>query len=642
MSPTAIVPMPPAHPQALRRTARPALPLAALALGALLASCSLVEPPGGQPSRPAPTPASGPDRTAGRPADPAALVAAARAAEADALKSAGEARERALAEAVRRWLAAGDGGAAARLYSQLGPGTPPQVHRVLLGADVALAQGQPARATALLNQLKPPLPPGSEPGVLEVRSRIAFATGKALEGTSLAVSRERLLATEALPAARARLWDGLRAAATRGADLSAPPGTEPVTAGWLDLARQAQLGDRSPAQRVTLLREWQRRNPQHPANAAFVSAMLQAPAVSADYPARVALLLPVTGRAQVAGGALRDGFLAAFYAQPTGQRPRVQVYDTATDAAAAYQQAVADGAEVVVGPLTKDEVTSVARVADGRVTVLALNFLPDGASAPSRFYQYSLAPEDEAAQVARRLVAEGRRNGIALVPQGEWGQRVLQAFESTLRPGGGRLLATRVYATDTTDFTAPILQLLGVEDGKARHKRLVQATGTPLQFNPRRRSNIEFVFMAGQPQAARLIRPQLRFHFAGDLPVYSTAEVFDPNPRANVDLEGVMFPDMPWMIAPEPGQPDVRNALQAAWPDRLRRRGRLYAMGFDAYRIMAELRAGRDAFREPVQGMTGRLSVDLDRRIHRELEWLQLREGEPRVLPPADFAGGGR
>ena len=45
---------------------------------------------------------------------------------------------------------------------------------------------------------------------------------------------------------------------------------------------------------------------------------------------------------------------------------------------------------------------------------------------------------------------------------------------------------------------------------------------------------------------------------------------------------------------------------------------------------------------EGVQGMTGRLSVDADRRIHRELEWLQLRDGEPRVLPPADFAGGGR
>ena len=166
----------------------------------------------------------------------------------------------------------------------------------------------------------------------------------------------------------------------------------------------------------------------------------------------------------------------------------------------------------------------------------------------------------------------------------------------------------------------------------------MQALGTPLEFAATRRNNIEFVFIAGQPQAARLIRPQLRFHYAGDLPVYATSEIYDPSPKANLDLEGVMFPDMPWMIDPDPAAVDVRNDLRAAWPERFRRRGRLYALGFDAYAAVSEIMTSRNPFRMPLSGMTGRLTVDAGRRLHRELEWLQIRGGELRSLPPAGLA----
>jgi outer membrane PBP1 activator LpoA protein len=408
------------------------------------------------------------------------------------------------------------------------------------------------------------------------------------------------------------------------------------------LARTAAQADHSPGQRTALLREWRQRHPEHPANGPLVISMIEASPPALPPSGRLALLVPLSGRAQSAGVAVRDGFLAAFYAQPPAARPQVRIYDTGTDALAAYQRALTEGAEAVVGPLTKEDVVALARSGEVRVPTLALNFLPADIPPPAKLYQYSLAPEDEAVQVARRLIAEGRRHGIALLPAGEWGQRVLQAFETTLTGGGGRLIAKRVYATDTSDFTDPILALLGVDEAKARHHKLTQVLGEPLEFNARRRSNIEFVFIAGQPQAARLIRPQLRFHFAGDLPVYATSDIYDPNPKANLDLEGVMFPDMPWMIDPEATAADVRNDLRQAWPDRLRRRGRLYALGFDAYAVLTEIRVAREPFHSPLAGMTGRLTVDTARRIHRDLEWLQLRGGEPRVLAPASLAQPGQ
>lgn len=612
-----------------RSAGRPATLL--LGLG-LLAACSLTSPP--ESPATAPRTATGvvtPSTTTTTPT-PAEAVALARRAEERAAMESGEARRATLQSAVGYWLTAGDGGAAARVLAMLGNTKTPTESQVLLGVEVALAQGQPAKAAQWLDRLPAGTPPSA--AIDWARARTALVRGQAAIGVRWAVEAPDALRTRGAARPDDRLWQQLRAAARRGADLSLPAGASPLVAGWLELARTAEQAAQLPARRDALLGEWRRRFPEHPANGPLVVSMLQA-SPSPSSPGRVALLLPLSGKAQSSGQTVRDGFLAAWYAQQPADRPEVAVMDTGTDAAGAYQRAVAEGATAVVGPLTKEEVVAVSRAADGRLPILALNFLTEGTPAPARLYQYSLAPEDEAIQVAQRLVAEGRRHGIALLPAGEWGARVLRAFESSLAADGGRLIAKRTYAPDTADFTAPILELLGVDEAKSRHQKLAQVLGHPLEFAATRRSNIEFVFIAGQPQAARLIRPQLRFHYAGDLPVYATSEVYDPNPKANLDLEGVMFPDMPWMIEPDPSAVDVRNDLRNAWPERYRRRGRLYALGFDAYAALAEVRGSRQPFANPVSGLTGRLWVDANRRLHRRLEWVQVRGGELRVLPPA-------
>lgn len=667
MEPDVIVPMQHARMQApwqgsggVRRcTGRPGhWCLAAAALATLLvAGCSLTTPPLPTVAKQAPT-ATTAESAPAPVKSPAAAAAAARAAEARAARLAGQAREAALEEATASWLAAGDGGAAARVFTQLGNPKVPAESRALLASEVALAQGQPARAAQWLDRLPAASP---SPAVRWARARVAFARGQAGLGVQLAAALPPLAIrpdnqrNAPAPARHGadrpgadrpgadrpgadRLWAHLRAAAKRGADLSPPAGANPAVVGWLDLARTALRAEQSPGSRATLFQGWRLRHPEHPANGPLVVSMIEASPPQLPANNRIALLLPLSGRAQAAGTSVRDGFLAAWYARPSSGRPKVEVYDTGSDPLAAYRRAIGEGAQAVVGPLTKEDVAVVARASMPGIPLLALNFLPEGTPAPPGVYQYSLAPEDEAAEVARRLVAEGRRHGIALVPTGEWGQRVQRAFEDALRAGGGRLIAIRNYAPDTADFTAPILELLGVDEAKGRHRKLVQALGSPLEFASTRRHNIEFVFIAGQPQAARLIRPQLRFHYAGDLPVYATSEVYDPNPKANLDLEGVMFPDMPWMIAPEPTAIDVRNDLSAAWPERFRRRGRLYALGFDAYAALAEITASGTPFRQPLAGMTGRLTVDSGRRLHRELEWLQVRGGELRPLPPAGMA----
>lgn len=360
---------------------------------------------------------------------------------------------------------------------------------------------------------------------------------------------------------------------------------------------------------------------------------LQQPSPTAS--AHVALLLPITGRTAAAALSVRDGFMTAFYQSPVASRPQIRVYDTGeTGIAEAVTRATQEGAEFIVGPLTREEITAAAELAIRRPPVLALNFLPPEKPAPADFYQFALSPEDEARQAARRVLADGHKIGIAFVPSGDWGTRVLAAFTQELVAGGGTLLTNAAIDSALTDYADPITTALRIADSQARHKRLESVLGTKLQFEPRRRGDIEFIFAPAPANMERLLRPQLRFHFAGDIPTYATSDAFEPDPRANQDLEALMFPDMPWMLGSELADA-VRESARNAWPNGAARRGRLFAFGFDGYRLAMALRANPNTTNVNIDGLTGHLSLDRDRHVRRDLGWAQLKNGELHLLPPS-------
>jgi outer membrane PBP1 activator LpoA protein len=357
------------------------------------------------------------------------------------------------------------------------------------------------------------------------------------------------------------------------------------------------------------------------------------PSVTAS--AHIALLLPVTGRNGAASMKVQDGFMTAFYQQPVAERPQIRVYDTGgTSVAEAVTHATQEGADFIVGPLTKEEITAASELAIRRPPILALNFLPAEKPAPSAFYQFALSPEDEARLVARRILADGHRAGIAFVPAGDWGTRVLTAFTQELQAGGGALLGSAPIDSALTDYADSITQVLRISDSEVRRRRLESILGTKLQFEPRRRADIEFIFTAAPANMERLLRPQLRYPFAGDIPTYATSDAFEPDPRANQDLEALMFPDMPWMLGGDLADA-VREAARNAWPNGAARRDRLFAFGFDAYRLAIDLRSHPEARTVSLDGLTGHLTLDPDGHVRRELSWAQVKNGEVHLLPAA-------
>lgn len=332
----------------------------------------------------------------------------------------------------------------------------------------------------------------------------------------------------------------------------------------------------------------------------------------------VALLLPLQGSAGESGQAIRNGFLAAYYyAKQNNQvgTPEVKVVDTSGgNVVALYQQAVTNGADFIVGPLTKAEVQTLANAGGLTVPTLALNTLPSQRNV-TNLYQFGLSPQDEAEQAAVKARQDGHSRALVIAPAGDWGTDVAQAFEQKWQAQGGTVVQRFAYPPKA-DFAGLVRGALGIE----QHTKKASLNAVP-------RQDVDAIFMVAFPADARVIKPLLTFYNASNIPVYSTSVVYSgiPAPQYDNDLNGVIFNDMPWVVGPDiPAWTDIRNNAQTLWPASYQRSPRLYALGVDAYHltyVFNQLATG-------VVGATGKLTLR-NQRVYRQLEWATMQDGTP-------------
>ena len=531
--------------------------------------------------------------------------------------------------AAREYLAAGQIPDAERVLGKVKE--PPRGDdAVLYGriqAEMALARGDGAAALVALDGIPKPWPAPLATELLLLQAQADFSAGRTLDGIHTFEERGRLLSAADERGRNYRLL--LDALQRSGAGSAVPAGASDSDRAWIELAQMRAAGDASMAQRAG---DWRLRHPNHPgsmflpqATPAAAPAQGLAP-LPAGMPATVALLLPLSGRQQAAGVAIRDGFIAGCLAQPD-VAPRLRVYDTvALGAGPAYQAALADGAQFVVGPLMKEDVAALVAGPPLPVPTLALNTY--AGTRPAFLYQFSLDPEQEAREAARRIAADGHTRGIALFARGGWGERVHDAFTSELQTTGVVLMGDQYFDPGAADFSGPLRAALGRYGGAADRPSSGKSSGR----NPAAEagSGPQFAFIAATPQAARALRPQLRFQMTYDLPVYATSDAWDASARAAVDLDGMTYPEMPWILYGGQGAPALWDALQQEWSADGRGRLRLYAFGYDAVELMSQLRSGRTT--TSIDGLTGRLTFGADGRVLRELDWARIEGGQPRPV----------
>lgn len=513
------------------------------------------------------------------------------------------------------------------------------LRRRILMARIAIADHHPEQAlTDLAIRLPPDAPDDMQAQFHRLRADAYSSQGKPLDAVRELIAREpHLTGTDAVVKNQQAIWRGV----TQLPDdmlTAALPSASQTLKGWLELAAIVRRDQGQPAQLSQAVAAWQTRHPNHPANTQFIQALLAHQPGQALHPSQIALLLPLSGTYAGPAQALRDGFLLAHYNQDSGDdSPKIRIYDVGDnpdDIVTYYNQAVRDGAQFVVGPLSKQAVLKLMADASLSVPTLTLNFAYQDDPLPANLYQISLSPEDEARQVAERAWLEGHNQSITLVPEGDWGNRVLTAFKRHWEALGGTVLEAQTYNPQASDFTGALRSALNLDESRARRNALARLLGQDLDFQPRRRQDVDMVFMAAFPRQARLIRPQLEFNYAAGLPVYATSHIYTGtvDRSADQDLDGVVFCDIPWVLADTGRRAVLRQKVNRLWPDAAQQYTRFYALGLDAYNIIPHLDELKRFPYQEYAGETGFLTLGEGNRIHRRLLWARMVDGSPKLI----------
>jgi len=579
-----------------------------------------------------------PPETPAVPADPVAerlaagdLAGAADLLEQRARDAAAEERQQLLLRAAELRLDLGQATQARSLLRQISEVLLPsqaRYRKALLEIRLLLADGHTGAAENRLGLLPPP-PQELRPAWLKARAEAAMATGKPLDAVEALVELDGLLTEPALQEQNRRaIWTALSAVPMDQLRALMPPPPSQLGA-WLELAFLARSHRLEPTNLQSVLLQWRQRYPDHPAGATLLDELIADYTAAAWQPEKVALLLPLSGQIAAAGQAVLDGFMAAYYADPDA-KPQVRIYDVGDEpvrALNAYKEAIDAGSDFVVGPLTKEALIILASQGELPAPLLALNTLPGEERPLPGMYQFALAPEDEAIAAADYAIAQGLSRALVMVPDGDWGERVAAAFGEALTRRGGRVLETVTYDPQGTDFSAAISALLNLDASHRRGRQLRSTLRRAIQVEPRRRQDVDFIFVGAFPREARLIRPQLRFFDAIDVPVVMTSHAYggvdDP---ADDDLNGVRFVDMPWLLHPERGQAVNRLELQQLREQALQQ-PRLYAFGIDAYWLLRHLPQLAQEPGMTLEGHTGVISVDASGKVRRQLYAARFRGG---------------
>jgi uncharacterized protein len=322
-------------------------------------------------------------------------------------------------------------------------------------------------------------------------------------------------------------------------------------------------------------------------------------------PNQIALILPLSGSTAGAGFAVRDGFMSRYYSDER-RRPRVSFYDTAGSADGARraaQRAISEGAQMIVGPLTRDEVNAVAGMAELNVPVVLLN---RGANQPNNGnISYALSPDEEGWICADRLANRKQMNILIFTQRDDTAQRTLSAFKEQFRNRGGQIISETFVEGDEAAFTAKVQSMLTTTRADA-------------------------IYMTLKAPQARLLMKAIAGNPAAPKVLLSSSFILNGASAAqDVVFNGIEMPELPWLLNQTYGLPSSDNAAKN--PNLRGPAQRLYAFGADAWQLSAYLERLQQDASFSIRGATGNLRIDSLGNVQRDPAWAIFSSGRPRV-----------
>lgn len=483
-------------------------------------------------------------------------------------------------------------------------------------ARIAYLRGDTGEYSTIVTELgAQPLPDTLRRAILELQLDVAQRQGNDAAQLQLGLRLLSQGAQDAPPDPRllGAIWN---AAQRLQKDQTPAPSYDTITQGWLDLAKATTVD--SPLETAAALGAWSTQYPQH-AGRIYADALREAAFEDAKSN-KLTLVLPLSGPLEKAGAAVSEGFIDGFFAE---QQPglTVDVLDSRRfeTIGAAYAEAQAQGASVIVGPLGKRQVAELLAETELNVPVLALNRPLYGGDDNPRSLLLSLAPEDEARQLADDAFADGARRALVIRPEGDWGERMELALARRWQALGGQIPTTAIYGKPDS-YSPALRDALGLGESGARSVAVRALFNEPVEIAGRRREDLDTVFLLSKSSdEARALKPLVNYHYAGDLPVYalSTADSGSGSSGLNRDLGGLNVLAMPWRLDPASVNADGSSVA-------------LHALGMDAYALAKRWWRMRSVATPLYFGLTAELRSNDDGRLERRLNMAEFDRGELR------------
>lgn len=511
----------------------------------------------------------------------------------------------------------------------------------ILEAQLAFLEGSPEQSLRLLTQAEKTrnLNPSLSAEIYRVRAEAHLALSKPMSAIADLIAREQFMVDkEQLTRNQEQIWHILEVQSYSNLKRELDATREPVMRGWLELALTVFEHAASPNKLSIAVNNWHKAQPNHPVTDTFLKILASpVPSVIGRID-RIAVLLPLSSEHAQAAQAVRDGFLAMDASNTNPDKPTVRVYDIGADPTQAplfYRGAIQDGAQFIVGPLGLDAVDQVVKHTQLDVPTLLLSHTTQELDPRIKHvFQFGLPPEQEAVQAAERAYLDGHRRAALLFPESTWGRRMMEAFVSAWQRLGGIVVASEAYVQEQGDFSEPVKRLLNIHQSEERRRILENTLKMNIKSEPRPREDVDFIFLAADARRARLIKPQLNYHRAGRVPVYATSHIFTGrgNAMTDIDLDGIMFGDMPWILVGDGKIEHLRATLQRDWPYAHTQLDRLYALGIDAYAIIPQLNRISTENAVYFSGVTSGLSLGRGGRLQRQLLWARFTKGVPKLM----------
>lgn len=351
-----------------------------------------------------------------------------------------------------------------------------------------------------------------------------------------------------------------------------------------------------------------------------INTEVQLPEISIKLPRKVAIILPLSQNPQVSS-AILSGFLSNYFNYEDRDQVELYVLDSSKGMANIANDILTTDIDFIVGPLLRQNVSELEKLTNDTPT-LYLNY-PFDYTTKINTYFFGLRPEDELALIFSYAESNKINNLTIFSPISEYGRRLEIAIENITPASSLNKITLINYEQNTTSYLSVINDSFLIPQSNARRNRLANNLDIEIDFDPRRRQDIDAVVALGTQDNLERLIPQIRFSFANDMDIFSLSDIrsVNDNITESSDFDRVIFTDSPFFSEQNnflSYSNDIiteSNKFNTGGTPTLQR---FFAFGKDAFNLVGLINTDYFSYYYDYNGYTGKVLIGEDNYLTRK------------------------